>query len=138
MNISDEGIKLIKRFEGVRYEAYRDAVGVPTIGYGHTKGVYMGMKITEKEADEFLRQDLVNAEIAVNKYNSKYHWTQNEYDSLVSFSFNVGSINQLTAKGTRTKAQISAKIPEYRKAGGKVLQGLVDRRAAEKELFDRR
>lgn len=136
MRISENGINLIKRFEGCRLEAYQDSVGVWTIGYGSTKGVYKGMKITEKQAEELLRKDLVNAELAVQKYDSKYHWTQNEYDALVSFAFNIGSINQLTAKGTRTKAQISAKIPEYRKAGGKVLQGLVERRIVEKELFD--
>jgi GH24 family phage-related lysozyme (muramidase) len=136
MKVSETGLSLIKRFEGCRYEAYQDAVGVWTIGYGHTKGVYPGMKISQDQADDFLRQDCVKAEIAVNKYE-KYGWTQNEFDALVSFAFNIGSINQLTAKGTRSKAQISAKIPEYRKAGGRVLQGLVDRRAAEKELFDK-
>lgn len=137
MNISETGLNLIKRFEGCRYEAYQDAVGVWTIGVGHTKGIYKGMKITEAQADEFLRQDVVSAEIAVNKYDAKYHWTQNQFDALVSFAFNIGSINQLTAKGTRSIREISEKIPAYRKAGGKVLQGLIERREAEKELFDK-
>lgn len=138
MKTSDEGIKLIQEFESCRLESYQDPVGVWTIGYGHTAGVKKGMKINQQGAVELLKQDLVKAELAVNKYDKKYHWTQNEYDALVSFAFNIGSINQLTARGTRTKEEISAKIPEYKKAGGKVLQGLVRRRAAEKELFDRK
>lgn len=137
MKVSNEGIKLIQRFEGCRLEAYQDAVGVWTIGYGHTSGVKPGMKITQSVATELLKKDLVKAELAVTKYDNKYHWKQNEYDALVSFAYNIGSINQLTARGTRTREEISAKIPEYRKAGGKVLNGLVKRRAAEKELFDR-
>lgn len=137
MKVSNEGIKLIQQFEGCRLEAYQDAVGVWTIGYGHTSGVKPGMKITQSVAVELLKKDLVKAELAVTKYDNKYHWKQNEYDALVSFAYNIGSINQLTARGTRTREEISAKIPEYRKAGGKVLNGLVKRRAAEKELFDR-
>lgn len=137
MKISEEGIKLIQQFEGCRLEAYQDAVGVWTIGYGHTSGVKPGMKITQAVAVELLKKDLVKAELAVTKYDNKYHWKQNEYDALCSFAYNIGSINQLTARGTRTREEISAKIPEYRKAGGKVLNGLVKRRAAEKELFDR-
>lgn len=137
MKISDAGINLIKRFEGCRLEAYQDSAKVWTIGYGHTGGVYKGQVISQMEADVLLRQDLVKAELAVSKYDNKYHWTQNQFDALVSFAFNIGSINQLTAKGTRSISEISAKIPAYRKAGGKVLSGLVKRRQAEKELFDK-
>lgn len=137
MKISDAGINLIKRFEGCRLEAYQDSAKVWTIGYGHTGGVYKGQVISQMEADVLLRQDLVKAELAVSKYDNKYHWTQNQFDALVSFAFNIGSINQLTAKGTRSISEISAKIPAYRKAGGKVLPGLVKRRQAEKELFDK-
>lgn len=136
MKVSDNGIALIKRFEGCKLEAYQDSAKVWTIGYGHTSGVFKGQVISQMEADVMLRQDLVKAEVAVNKYNAKYHWTQNQFDALVSFAFNIGSINQLTNKGTRSIAEISAKIPAYRKAGGKVLEGLVRRRNAEKELFD--
>lgn len=138
MKISDAGINLIKRFEGCRLEAYQDSAKVWTIGYGHTGGVYKGQVISQMEADVLLRQDLVKAELAVSKYDNKYHWTQNQFDALVSFAFNIGSINQLTAKGTRSISEISAKIPAYRKAGGKVLPGLVKRRQAEKELFDKK
>lgn len=137
MKISDAGINLIKRFEGCRLEAYQDSAKVWTIGYGHTGGVYKGQVISQMEADVLLRQDLVKAELAVSKYDNKYHWTQNQFDALVSFAFNIGSINQLTAKGTRSISEISAKIPAYRKAGGKVLSGLVKRRQAEKELFNK-
>lgn len=137
MKVSDTGIALIKRFEGCKLEAYQDSAKVWTIGYGHTSGVFRGQVISQMEADVMLRQDLVKAEVAVNKYDAKYHWTQNQFDALVSFAFNIGSINQLTNKGTRSIAEISAKIPAYRKAGGKVLPGLVKRRAAEKELFDK-
>lgn len=137
MKISDTGIALIKKFEGCKLDAYQDSAKVWTIGYGHTGGVYKGQVISQIEADMLLRQDLVKAELAVNKYDSKYHWNQNQFDALVSFAFNIGSINQLTAKGTRSIEEISAKIPAYRKAGGKVLPGLIRRRDAEKELFDR-
>lgn len=136
MRISENGLNLIKEFEGCRLEAYRDPAGVLTIGYGHTHGVQEGMRITQETADEYLRDDCVAAEKNVNGFDAKYHWNQNQFDALVSFAFNLGSINQLTANGTRSIEDISAKIPEYCHAGGKKLNGLVRRRAAEKELFD--
>lgn len=136
MKISELGLNLIKQFEGCRLTAYKDSVGVLTIGYGHTKGVKAGQKITQAEADEYLKQDVVTAERAVNKY--KYNYNQNQFDALVSFTFNCGSGNlkKITDNGNRTLAQISARIPNYNKAGGKVLAGLTRRRAAEKALFD--
>ena len=136
MRISENGLNLIKKFEGCRLEAYRDPAGVLTIGYGHTHGVQEGMRITQETADEYLRDDCAAAEKNVNGFDAKYHWNQNQFDALVSFAFNLGSINQLTANGTRSIAEISAKIPEYCHAGGKKLSGLVRRRSAEKELFD--
>lgn len=136
MKISNKGLELIKRFEGCRLVAYRDSGGVWTIGYGHTKGVTAGQNITQAQADAFLVDDCGKAEAAVNKYQSKYNFNQNQYDALVSFAFNIGSIDKLTVNGTRTIAQISEKIPAYCNCAGKKLQGLVNRRAAEKELFD--
>lgn len=136
MKTSERGINLIKRFEAYRDTAYKNYTGTLTIGYGHTNGIYKNMKINSAEAEEFLRQDILEAELSVMKYDSKYHWTQNEFDALVDFAFDIGSINQLTAKGTRTKKQISEKILDYKKAGKKVLQELVERRLAEKALFD--
>lgn len=139
LSISNNGLSLIKRFEGCRLTAYQDSIGIWTIGYGHTSGVAKGQTITQIQADRYLKADCANAEKAVNKYQSKYHWNQNQFDSLVSFTFNCGSGNlkKLLNNGQRTIAQLSAKIPAYNKAGGKVLRGLVNRRAAEKELFDR-
>lgn len=137
MKTSQEGIKLIEEFEGCRLTAYQDSVGVWTIGYGHTKNVKRGQVITREQAEHYLIQDVAKAESNVNSFNSKYHWTQNQFDALVSFAFNIGSINQLTGNGTRTIAQISDKILLYNKAGGKVLSGLTRRRKAEKQLFDK-
>lgn len=136
MKISDNGLDLIKSFEGCRLEAYKDPVGVWTIGYGHTKGVRKGQKITAAQATEFLRQDCATAEKNVSKFDNIYHWNQNQFDAMVSFAYNIGSINGLTANGSRSIQQISDKIPAYNKAGGKILAGLQRRRAAEKRLFD--
>ena len=136
MKISDKGLDLIKSFEGCRLEAYKDPVGIWTIGYGHTKGVRKGRKITSAQATEFLRQDCATAEKNVSKFDNIYHWNQNQFDALVSFAYNIGSINGLTANGTRSIQQISNKITAYNKAGGKVLAGLRRRRAAEKKLFN--
>lgn len=136
MKISEVGLNLIKRFEGCRLIAYKDSGGTWTIGYGHTKGVTSGQTITQAQADAFLVEDCGKAEVAVNKYQSKYNFNQNQYDALVSFAFNIGNIDKLTVNGTRTIAQISEKIPAYCNCAGQKLQGLVNRRAAEKELFD--
>ena len=136
MKTSNNGLNLIKRFEGCHLTAYKDPVGIPTIGYGHIKGVKMGMKITQAQADAYLKEDVVSAEKAVSKYS--YPYTQDQFDALVSFTYNCGAGNlaKLTNNGTRTLAQISARIPAYNKAGGKELRGLVNRRAAEKALCD--
>lgn len=137
MKTSQRGINLIKEFEGLRLTAYRCPAGVYTIGYGHTRGVKRGMKITEEEASAYLATDLRNSEKAVERYISVYHWNQNEYDALVSFTFNCGTTNlrSLLRNGRRNRVQIAAALPLYRKAGGKVLKGLERRRAAEKALF---
>lgn len=135
MKIGQAGLELIKQFEGCRLEAYKCAAGVWTIGYGHTKNVSAGQKITQIEAENFLLEDISTFETKVAKYTQKYAWTQNEFDALVSFAFNIGSIDQLTANGTRTKAEIAEKILLYNKASGQVFVGLVKRRTAERELF---
>jgi GH24 family phage-related lysozyme (muramidase) len=135
MNISKKGLDIIKKYEGLRLTAYKCPAGVWTIGYGHTKGVSNGMVITQAQADKYLLEDIAFAEKNVNSFNSKYFWTQNEYDALVSFAFNVGSINQLTANGTRDKKTIGDKILLYNKANGNVLKGLVRRREEEHALY---
>ena len=90
MKTSQKGIDLIKQFEGCRLSAYKCPAGVWTIGYGHTYGVKAGQKISQKQAEEFLKDDLKSFEAAVNNY-VKVPLTQNQFDALVSFSFNVGS-----------------------------------------------
>ena len=135
MKISEKGIELIKQFEGCKLTAYKDAVGVLTIGYGHTGDVKPNQKITQKKADELLKADLHRFEVHVSEYRKKYKFTQNEFDALVSFAFNIGNINQLTKYGKRNKGQIADAILLYNKAGGKVLNGLVKRRKAEHDLF---
>ena len=145
MNISEKGLNLIKEFEGCRLTAYYDSVSILTIGYGTTNAdkdiigttIVPGMKITQKTADEWLEKSVNNKYVPkVMKYDAIYHWNQNELDALTSFAYNIGSIDQLTANGTRSKLQISEKILAYDKAGGKTLAGLTRRRKAEKKLFD--
>lgn len=135
MKTSKNGIDLIKKFEGCRLTAYRCAADVPTIGYGHTAGVKMGQAITQAQAEGFLKDDLIKYEKNVEKYDSKYCWNQNEFDALVSFAFNIGSVDQLIAYGTRDRETIAERILQYNKAAGKVLEGLTKRRKAERELF---
>ena len=137
MKVSNECILLIKQFEGCRLTAYKCPAGVWTIGYGHTAGVTEGMKISQAQAELFLLDDLQKYANRVSKYDSKYRWTQNEFDALVSFCYNVGSIDQLTANGTRSRQVIAEKMLLYNKGGGKVLAGLVRRRNAERDLFTR-
>ncbi len=136
MKISQKGIDLIKKFEGCRLDSYKCSAGKWTIGYGHTAGVTAGQKISQAQAEAYLRADLEKFEKLVAKYDNVYRWTQNEFDALVSFAYNTGSIDKLTVNGKRTKAEVSEKILLYVKDGnGNVLQGLVNRRKAEQELF---
>lgn len=137
MKTSERGINLIKEFEGLRLTAYKCSAGVYTIGYGHTKGVKRGQKITEEQATAYLKTDVQASEKSVERWDSRYHWTQSEFDALVSFTFNcgAGNLKSLLKNGARNKAQIAATLPLYNKAGGKVLTGLVRRRTAEQKLF---
>ncbi len=142
MKISQKGLEIIKRHESCRLKAYLDPVGIPTIGYGHTAGVKIGQTITQAQADAYLAQDVGTAERAVAKYDGTYNWNQNQFDALVSFTYNcgAGNLDKLLASGKRTVSEISAKISTYNKGtvnGAKVvLTGLVRRRAEEKALFD--
>ncbi len=136
MKTSQTGIDLIKKFEGCRLDAYKCPSGKWTIGYGHTSGVAAGQKISPAQAEAYLRADLEKFEKLVAKYDNTYHWTQNEFDAMVSFAYNTGSIDKLTVNGKRTKAEVSEKIMLYVKdKNGNVLRGLVNRRKAEQELF---
>lgn len=143
MKINKRGLDIIKSCEGLRLKAYKDAVGVLTIGYGHTgkvkgKPIKLGLKITEAEAEKLLLGDLKRFEKHVSTYQSKYKFNENEFSALVSFAFNIGNIRQLTNNGTRTKQVIANKIPLYCNAGGVKLNGLVKRRKKEKDLFLRK
>lgn len=146
MKTSNNGTSLIQRFEGLKLTAYKDAVGVWTLGFGHTgyvkffgKNVCAGMTITLSQAQELLRDDLAKYENIVMKLNPKYSWNQNEFDAMMSFCLNIGNISGVTLNGTRTKPQTAVKIPEYNK--GKIsgvlteLPGLTKRRLEEKKLF---
>lgn len=142
--ISDKCLKLVKEFEGCRLTAYRDEVGVWTIGYGITnsdfkitkKIIRKGMKISKATAEKWLEESLNKKYLPlVLEYDKQYNWNQNELDALVSFCYNIGSIKQLTADGTRSKTVVASKILQYNKAGGKVYRGLTRRRKAERELF---
>ena len=138
MKTSDAGINLIKSFEGLRLKAYKPVSTEKyyTIGYGHYGAdVKPDMVISSEYAEALLRLDLDKFERAVNSYER--NWNQNQFDALVSFAFNCGVANLKRLVTNRTNAQIAQKIVLYNKAGGKVLKGLVRRRAAEQELFMR-
>lgn len=139
---SQAGIDLIKQFEGLELEAYPDpgTGGEPwTIGYGHTGGVKPGDTVTEDEAEELLRQDLEKFEDCVNAYVFA-PITQNQFDALVSFAFNVGcgalkssTLLRLLNNGDTEAA--AAQFGRWNKAAGRVLAGLTRRRGAERDLF---
>lgn len=139
MKISNSGLELIKKYEGCRLIAYLCPSGVWTIGYGHTNGVRQGMTITQSQADEYLRKDVYKAENYVNSYDNIYHFSQEQFDALVSFTYNcgAGNLKKLVNGGMRTIGEISNAIPTFNKSKGKVLNGLVRRRADEKALFDK-
>lgn len=139
MKVSNNGINLVKRFEGLELKAYRDSVGILTIGYGHTHAVKAGDIITGEQADAFLREDLQVAELTVNT-NVKAKLTQGQFDALVSFVFNLGSGNFVKSTLIRklNAGDYAGAADEFGKwvnAGGKKLPGLVKRRAAEREVF---
>jgi GH24 family phage-related lysozyme (muramidase) len=126
----------VKRFEGYSSKAFDDFKQT-SIGYG-TKARKGEKTITKAEAEKRLGAELASHRARVLAHNKKHNLNLNsqQIDALTSFDYNTGRLNQLTAGGTRTKAQIAAKIPEYKKAGGKTLRGLVRRRKAEQQLFN--
>lgn len=139
--ISQSGLALIKQFEGCRLTAYQCSAGVWTIGYGHTAGVRKGMKITQEQADTFLKQDVAKFEKHVNNpayvpFTDKLN--QNQFDALVSFAFNLGQGNLMKLCKGRTINQIPAAMLQYCKAAGKTLPGLQRRRKAEATLYNKK
>lgn len=147
MKINKEGLELIKEFEGLYLTGYLDPIGIPTIGYGITNAdkaitgttIKVGMKISKETAERWLEESL-NKKYAplVEKYQKIYNFNENQFSALVSFAYNVGSIDKLTDYGTRSIATIRKKILEYNKAGGRELKGLTRRRKAELALFDKK
>ena len=135
MRTNKKGVAIIKKWEGYRDKAYICAGGVCTIGYGHTQSIEMGTTCTKEQAEQWLIEDIERAEKQVNKYDNTYHFTDNEYSALVSFAFNIGNINQLTANGKRSREEIKKAWLRYNKANGKALDGLKKRRAEELQLF---
>ena len=138
MKTSQNGINKIKKYENLKLKAYKCSAGKPTIGYGHTKEVYMGQTITKEKAEEFFREDLKGPERYVNEVNKnkKYNLNQNQFDSLVSFTYNAGPKNLKTLTQNRTKAQLTNGMKLYNKVGKKVIKGLVNRRQDEINLFN--
>lgn len=133
----DKAIKLITKFEGFSSTVYRCPAGVLTLGYGHTGGVKWGDTITKEHALELLKLDLQLIQDKVEEYDSIYHWTNNEYNALLSFGYNLGSgsIDQVTNYGNRNKEIIAKKMLLYCNANGEQLAGLVTRRKEEQKLF---
>ena len=138
MKTSQNGINKIKKYENLKLKAYKCSAGKPTIGYGHTKEVYMGQTITKEKAEEFFREDLKGPERYVNEVNKnkKYNLNQNQFDSLVSFTYNAGPKKLKTLTQNRTKAQLPNGMKLYNKVGPKVIKGLVNRRQDEINLFN--
>ena len=140
MNISQKGISLIKSFEGLSLKAYKDSVGVTTIGYGSTgPHVSMGQTITEAQAESLLKNDLSRFEKGVSDLVTA-PLNQNQFDALVSFSFNLGLGNLKSSTLLRKLNSLdysgaAKEFERWNKAGGKVLAGLTRRRIAERDLF---
>lgn len=139
MRLSNNGLELIKRFEGCRLSAYKCPAGVLTIGYGHTgSDVKAGMRITENEAETLLKKDVSKFESIVAKNYPTA--TQNQFDALVSICFNCGQGAVLGSIRTLYRQHAWAALKRfwtthYITASGKQLEGLVKRRAAECDLF---
>lgn len=140
MRISENGIKLVKSFEGLKLVAYKCPAGIWTIGYGHTgPDVTPGQVITQAQADALLARDLERFEAGVARL-VKVPMTQNQLDALVCFSYNLGlgalqGSTLLRLLNAGDYAGAAAQFPRWDKAGGKVLPGLTRRRAAEQALF---
>lgn len=137
--INRTGLALVQQFEGCRLKAYTCPAGVLTIGYGSTGShVHPGMTITQDQAEELLRSDLRRFEDGVAKLCPVA--TDNQFSALVSFAFNLGleSLKTSTLRRMHNEGKhgdAAAQFARWNKAGGKVLPGLVKRRAAEAQLY---
>lgn len=139
--MTERCIELIKRFEGCRLEAYRCPAGVLTIGYGHTRNVKQGQRITQEDADRLLREDAAKIESGVRAALGSVQLADCKIDALVSFAFNVGveafkrSTLLRKLRANPDDVSIDKEFRRWVYAGGKRLQGLADRREAEVRLF---
>lgn len=145
IKISQTGIELIKSFEGFKGMAYKCPAGVPTIGYGTIRypdghKVKLGDVCTEQSAQVYLHHDLVSFELAVDAL-CRDDINQNQFDSLVSFCYNLGASN-LKVSTLLKKVNIDPNDPTIRaeflkwnKGGGHVLSGLTRRRSEEATLY---
>jgi len=140
MRISEAGLDLIRKFEGLRLEPYFDAVGIATIGYGHVlRPGEPHEAITEEEANELLSIDVQIAERCVNN-SVRVNITDGQYSALVSFVFNLGcralgGSTLLRKLNDGDDAGAADEFLQWVRAGGRKLPGLVARRHAERELF---
>lgn len=139
MKVSQPGVDLIKSHEGLRTKAYMCPANVLTIGYGHTSKVYPDQVISHQEAERLLKEDLKKFENAVNAF-VKVPLSQNQFNALVSFTFNVG----ITAFANSTLLRFlndgrysnaASQFDRWVNGGGVQLPGLVRRRKEERELF---
>ena len=142
MKISERGKDFIKRFEGLRLQAYKCAGGKWTIGYGHTFGVSGGQQITRQQAEAYLDEDLSIIEAAVNEYVTSTI-EQHQFDALVSFTFNVGSghlrrstLLRIVNSAPNAFLAIRHEFMKWCYAGNVKLNGLILRRSAEAELYE--
>ena len=139
MKISENGLNLIKHFEGCELQAYKCPAGVWTIGYGHIKTAHEGKVITQEQADEMLVEEMEEYEGYINKA-VKVELNQNQFDAMVSWVYNLGNGNLgastlLKVLNMGDYAGVPAQMLRWNKAGGKVLEGLTRRRQAEADLF---
>lgn len=140
MQLTDQGIQLIQHFEGCRLTAYRDPVGVLTIGYGHTgPDVRVGMVLTQDQADALLGEDLARFAADVRPL-VEADLADHQFSALVSLAYNVGipAVRQSTLLRLLNRGDYWGAANQFgvwNRAGGRVLNGLVLRRAAERDLF---
>lgn len=137
--IPQQAIDLVKASEGCRLKAYRCSAGIPTIGFGHTLSVKMGMKITQEEADVFLLRDLMKAASSILRLTT-VAINDNQFAALIDFVFNLGAgrYQSSTIRARLNRGEYGGAAEYFLKyvyAGGRVLPGLVRRRQLEYNLF---
>lgn len=138
--MNSKGIELIKKYESCRLEAYKCPAGVWTIGYGHTDGVKEGMKITQKEADAMLLDDIRLYE-KQTKALLKVKVNENQFAALTSFCFNLGAGNLKNStllkkvNANPNDPTIAGEFAKWVFSKGVILNGLVKRRSEEADLY---